>query len=590
MSQQFQNNPTALVVTLTSNVTSGATTIPVSDVSIFPASGDFVVCCEQEYMLATGVSGLNLTVVRGQEGSTAAGHASGKAVTHEITKGVLDAFAQNSDNLSGLTSDSTARTNLGLGDAATHPASDFLTSDLDTLTAKTTPVDTDETVIADSAASFAAVKLTWANLKATLKTYFDTLYSALATYIRADGSVAFTGDQSMGGHKLTSLGTPSASTDAATKAYVDVVAQGLSVKYSVKGASTANHSVSAFSGTTIDGGSVSLTTGDRILLKNQSTASQNGIWIYQGSGSALTRPTDFATGANEAGAFTFVESGTANGGSGWVLAATSCVVDTDSETWTQFSGGGTYTAGAGLSLSGSTFSANPDGTTLDTSGTGSSLEVKAGGIGTTQLANSGVTLAKIANIADKTLLGNSSGGAAAPTAETAPTVSGEMTASDFKAAGLTGAVAASRYVGATSSGAPASGTFAVGDFVIDQTGVVWVCISAGTPGTWFPIGPLLLENHQTGTSYTLALTDFGYLINCDNSSAFTLTIPANASVAFPVGTQIDIYNGGSGQVTVAITSDTLHAPNGAKLAHQYSRGTLWKQASTVWVISGDTTT
>jgi hypothetical protein len=66
----------------------------------------------------------------------------------------------------------------------------------------------------------------------------------------------------------------------------------------------------------------------------------------------------------------------------------------------------------------------------------------------------------------------------------APTVSGEITASDFKPSGRTGATAASRYVGATASGAPASGTFAVGDFVIDQTGKAWVCTVAGTPGTW----------------------------------------------------------------------------------------------------------
>lgn len=54
--------------------------------------------------------------------------------------------------------------------------------------------------------------------------------------------------------------------------------------------------------------------------------------------------------------------------------------------------------------------------------------------------------------------------------------------------GLTGAIAATRYVGATASGAPASGTFAVGDFVIDQTGKVYVCTTAGTPGTWTQAG------------------------------------------------------------------------------------------------------
>jgi hypothetical protein len=67
-----------------------------------------------------------------------------------------------------------------------------------------------------------------------------------------------------------------------------------------------------------------------------------------------------------------------------------------------------------------------------------------------------------------------------------PTVSGETTATDFKATGLTGATAGTgaRFVGATTSGAPVSGTFVVGDFIVDLTGKMWVCTVAGTPGTW----------------------------------------------------------------------------------------------------------
>lgn len=195
-----------------------------------------------------------------------------------------------------------------------------------------------------------------------------------------------------------------------------------------------------------------------------------------------------------------------------------------------------------------------------------------------------------ASVADKTVLGNISGGSAASSAQTDPVVSGTMTGTAHIASGLTGATAASRYVGATTTGAPSSGTFVVGDFVVDQKGQFWVCISAGTPGTWFPVGPTLLENHQTATSYPVVLADVGYIINCDNGSPFTLTFPANGTIAIPVGTQIDIWQGGAGQITVAVTSDTLHAPNGTKSAKQYSRMTMWKQAATVWVLSGDTTT
>ena len=64
------------------------------------------------------------------------------------------------------------------------------------------------------------------------------------------------------------------------------------------------------------------------------------------------------------------------------------------------------------------------------------------------------------------------------------TFTGEVSGADLKATGLTGATAASRHVGATASGAPTAGTFAVGDFVIDQTGKVYICTAAGTPGTW----------------------------------------------------------------------------------------------------------
>jgi hypothetical protein len=68
------------------------------------------------------------------------------------------------------------------------------------------------------------------------------------------------------------------------------------------------------------------------------------------------------------------------------------------------------------------------------------------------------------------------------------TFTGNVSAPVQIASGSTGATAASRYVGGTSAGAPVSGTFAIGDFVIDQTAKIWVCITAGTPGTWVPVG------------------------------------------------------------------------------------------------------
>jgi hypothetical protein len=148
---------------------------------------------------------------------------------------------------------------------------------------------------------------------------------------------------------------PQLSTHAATKQYVDSVAQGLHPKQSVRAATTAN--LSSLSGLlTID--TVTLNPGDRILVKDQTTGSQNGIYIA--SAGAWSRATDFdGTPPNEveSGNFVFVQQGSVNGGSSWVLITPDPItIGVTSLTFTQFSGGQTYGAGAGLSLSGNTFS------------------------------------------------------------------------------------------------------------------------------------------------------------------------------------------------------------------------------------------
>jgi hypothetical protein len=101
-------------------------------------------------------------------------------------------------------------------------------------------------------------------------------------------------------------------------------------------------------------------------------------------------------------------------------------------------------------------------------------------------------------------------------------------------------------------------------------------------------------NAQTGTTYTFALTDNGQLVTASNASAQTYSIPTNASVAFPVGAQINIIQIGAGQVTInAVTSGTTTvASNGAtatapKLRVQYSSATCIKVATDVWYVIGD---
>jgi hypothetical protein len=98
----------------------------------------------------------------------------------------------------------------------------------------------------------------------------------------------------------------------------------------------------------------------------------------------------------------------------------------------------------------------------------------------------------------------------------------------------------------------------------------------------------LVQNAQTGTTYTTVLADAGKLVELNNASAITLTVPTNASVAYAVGTQINLLQTGAGQVTVAGTSGvTVNATPGLKLRAQWSSATLIKRATDTWVLVGD---
>ena len=104
----------------------------------------------------------------------------------------------------------------------------------------------------------------------------------------------------------------------------------------------------------------------------------------------------------------------------------------------------------------------------------------------------------------------------------------------------------------------------------------------------YAVGNQAIENAQTGTTYTLVLADAGKMVTLTNASAITLTIPTNASVAFPVNTRIDLLQYGAGQVTVGGAGVTINS-SGAKLklTGQYSGASLWKKATDTWVLIGD---
>lgn len=98
---------------------------------------------------------------------------------------------------------------------------------------------------------------------------------------------------------------------------------------------------------------------------------------------------------------------------------------------------------------------------------------------------------------------------------------------------------------------------------------------------------LITTNEQTGTSYTLVLSDSAKLIELNNAAAITLTVPTNASVAFPVGTKIDLLQTGAGQVTVGGAGVTINATPGLKLSGQWAAASLIKRATDTWVLIGN---
>lgn len=167
---------------------------------------------------------------------------------------------------------------------------------------------------------------------------------------RLDQMAAPTTSVSFNSQKITNLAAPTSPDDAATKAYVDASRLGLDVKDSVRVATTADITLSGTQ--TIDG--VSVIAGDRVLVKDQNTGSQNGIYVV--AAGAWSRATDADVNAEvTAGMFTFVAEGSTNADSGWVLTTNDAItLGTTALVFAQFSGAGQITAGAGLTKNGST--------------------------------------------------------------------------------------------------------------------------------------------------------------------------------------------------------------------------------------------
>jgi len=164
--------------------------------------------------------------------------------------------------------------------------------------------------------------------------------------------LAPTGDISWANFNITNLADPINPQDAATKNYVDMAVQGLDSKESVRMKSTANINLGTPGALPADWDGITPANGDRVLLTNQTTASENGIYVYNSGG--MVRAADADSDAEvTAGQYMFIQEGTLAGDTGWLLITDDpIVVDTTALTYTQFNGVGSVIDGAGLLYSG----------------------------------------------------------------------------------------------------------------------------------------------------------------------------------------------------------------------------------------------
>jgi len=346
-----------------------------------------------------------------------------------------------------------------------------------------------------------------------------------ATLALADGSTLATSGAY--GVTLTATGTtaltlPTSGT-LATQAYVDGVATGLDVKASVRAATTANITLSGTQ--TIDG--VAVIAGNRVLVKNQSTASQNGIYVA--AAGAWNRATDADTDAEvTSGLFTFVEEGTANADSGYILQTENPItVGTTALAFVQFSGAGQITAGEALTKTGNTLDVAVDGSTIEVSA--DALRVKDAGITAAKLALNAVDLAgtKITGT-----LGLTNGGTGGTSASTARTSLGLAIGTDVQAYNATlASVAAGTYAGdndIVTVGTISAGTWQ-GTAIASTYGGA---LRYNTSATW-TAGEAKTITHSLGTkAVSVSVYDSGdALVFCDVVTATTNTLTVTISLA-----------------------------------------------------------
>jgi hypothetical protein len=368
----FATSPTLVTPALgtpSSGTLTNATGLPVSGITASTTTALGVGSIELGHASDTTIarSGAGVVTIEGVEVTTnsATQTLTNKRLTSpKINEDVvLTATATELNVLDGITS-STAE--LNILDGVTSTAAELNILDGVTSTAA-------ELNILDGVTSTAAELniLDGATLTVTELNYVDGVTSAIQTQLDAKLALAggtMSGAIAMGTFQITGLGDPTSAQDAATKAYVDTTTQGIDWKASVRAATTANVTLASAleNGDTLDG--VVLATGNRVLVKNQTTGSQNGIYVVKSSGTP-DRSTDADLAAEVTSNFAvFVEEGTVNADQGYVLTNDGAItVGTTALTFTQFTGLGQIVAGTGLDKTGNTL--DIDSTVVTLTGT-----------------------------------------------------------------------------------------------------------------------------------------------------------------------------------------------------------------------------
>ena len=309
--------------------------------------------------------------------------------------------------------------------------------------------------------------------------------------IQADGGQAFTGDQSMGSNKLTSLSPGTAGTDAVNLDQLNAISAGLSWKDSVRAATTAAGTLASdFEDTDVIDG-VTLATGDRILIQDQAAPAENGIYVVAASG-APTRATDVDTADDILQAAVFVEEGTVNADQAFVMTTDAPItLETTAINWTQFSGLGQITAGDGLTKTGNVLdvgagngiTAKADDVEVKADATKDSIDVTSAGVAIKNGTDAQILVADASGVYKRV------------------TMSGDATIDNAGVVTVTGGIVAADIV-----------TREVPTGAIDGANVTYTLAFTPTAGTEHVYLNGILQNIGAGNDYTISGATITFVI------------------------------------------------------------------------------